>query len=176
MIMNNAVRSRAGVAVVAALVMATGCRIERTPQSDPADPANVARAEIEITLREYRAALAAGDMRRAAAVFTPAAHLHLPDVPDIRGRGEIDEALTARFAHDSIVGMDMQFEGIDVDGGTAHQFGTFHQTLRDTAGVERTLDGHFAIRWVRAGDSVWRIERMLLQHAPAAADSAANES
>lgn len=184
--------------VLLTLIIASACRIERTPRIDAADPANVARAEIELTLRNYQQALLEGDARAAAAVFTPAAHLYLPDTPDIVGRGAIDEALASRFAGDSIIEMVMEYDLIEVNAGVAHQFGRFHQRVR-AAGAdadrvtdeatdreaessfdsdaetnsesERDVEGRFAIRWIRAADSTWSIERLLLNHSPA--DSAA---
>ena len=152
--------------VMLTLIAIGGCRIEQTPRVDADDPANVARAEIELTLREYEEALAARDARRAAAVFTPGAQLYLPGSDPISGRGEIDRAFTERFDDGRIVAMTMDDVGIDVGVGVAHQFGTMQQRVRDEEGAERDIDGRFAIRWVRAGDSVWRIDRLLVHHAP----------
>lgn len=148
--------------VMLALVAATACRIERTPRADRADPANVARAEIELTLRNYQEALLAGDARGAAAVFTPGAHVYLPERPVIVGRGEIDRLFTDGFAGENIIDMDMQLDAIDIGTGVAHQFGMMRQHFRDTDGAERRIEGRFAIRWVRAADSAWRIDRLLV--------------
>jgi uncharacterized protein (TIGR02246 family) len=149
------------------LIAAAGCRIEQTPRVDADDPANVAREEIELTLREYEESLSAGDARRVAAVFTPGAQLYLPGADAISGRGEIDRAFAERFADGRIVDMALDHEVIDVGIGVAHQFGTMRQRMRDEEGGEQDIDGRFAIRWVRAGDSVWRIDRLLVHHAPA---------
>ncbi|HSK20759.1 MAG TPA: DUF4440 domain-containing protein [Longimicrobiales bacterium] len=149
-----------------AIVAAAGCRIEQTPRVDADDPVNVARAEIELTLREYEESLSAGDARGAAAVFTPGAQLYLPGADAINGRGEIDRAFAERFADGRIVDMTLDHEGIDVGVGVAHQFGTMRQRVREEEGGEHDIDGRFAIRWVRAGDSVWRIDRLLVHHAP----------
>ena len=146
-----------------------GCRIERTPRADADDPANVAREEIELTLREYEESLSAGDARRAAAVFTPGAELHLPGADPIIGRGDIDRALAERFADGRIIDVTLTHDGIDVGIGVAHQFGTLRQRVRSEEAGEQEIDGRFAIRWVRAGDSVWRIDRLLVNRA--AADS-----
>lgn len=147
------------------------CRVERTPRPDEADPANVARAEIELTLRNYQEALLAGDARRAAAVFAIGAQLYLPDTADIRGRGEIDQAMADRFAGGHVMGMAIESEEIDVGAGIANQFGRYRQQVRDSAGVEHEINGRFAARWIRASDSAWRIERLLLNRVPT--DSAA---
>ena len=157
--------------ILVALASLTACRIERTPRPDDADPINVARAEIELTLRNYQEAMLAGDARRAAAVFAVSAHLLLPDTADIQGRGAIDQAMLSRFAGGRVVDMTMESGEIDVTAGIANQFGRYHQTVRDSAGEEHEINGRFAIRWIRAADSAWRIERLLLNHAPS--DSAA---
>jgi ketosteroid isomerase-like protein len=159
-------------AVLLGCVSLTACRIERTPRPDEADPASVARAEIELTLRNYQEALLAGDARRVAAVFTIGAQLHLPDTADIRGRGEIDRAMANRFASGRIIGMAMESDEIDVGAGIANHFGRYRQQVRDSADVEHEINGRFAARWVRAADSAWRIERLLLNRAPP--DSAAS--
>ena len=158
-------------AVLLGCISLTACRIERTPRPDEADPANVARAGIEPTLRNYQDALLAGDARRAAAVFTIGALLHLPDTADILGRGAIDEAMANRFASGRVIGMAMESDEIDVSAGIANQFGRFRQQVRDSVGVDHEINGRFAARWVRAADSAWQIERLLLNRAPA--DSAA---
>jgi ketosteroid isomerase-like protein len=153
--------------VMLALVVAVSCRIEPTPGVDADDPANVARAEIELTLRNYQEFVIAGDARRAAALFTPGAHLYLPDAPAITGRGAIDSTMADQFARESVIDMAIDFDAIDVGTGAAHQFGTMHQRIRDAEGEERQIDGRFAIRWLRAADSAWRIDRLLVNHAPA---------
>lgn len=157
--------------VFLALVGATACKIERTPRADPGEPVTVARAEIVLTLRDYQEALLAADPRRAAAVFTPTAQLFLPDMPEIHGRGSIDEWLADRFANERVVEIDMELHEIDVAAGVAHQFGRFQQRVRHTQGDEQEIDGRFAIRWIRAADAAWRIERLMLNYAPG--DSAA---
>lgn len=162
---------RLAPALLVLLLSVTSCRIERTPRVERNDPANVARDEIELTLRNYQEALQDGDARSAAAVFTPGAHVYLPDTPVITGRGEIDRLFATGLAGESIVEMDMQLDNIDVGNGIAHQFGTMHQRFRDTDGDEHEIDGRFAIRWVRAADSAWRIDRLIINHA--APDSAA---
>lgn len=162
--------------VLLAIVTATACRIERTPRVDAADPTNVARAEIELTLRSYEEALVQGDARAAAAVFTPGAHMYLPDTPDIMGRGEIDRTITNRLADAEILAMQMEYDAIEVDAGVAHQFGRFHQRLRDPAGDEQEVDGRFAIRWIRSADASWRIERMLLNHSSGDSTATADSS
>ncbi|MGH7448174.1 MAG: hypothetical protein ACRELT_11470, partial [Longimicrobiales bacterium] len=58
-------------------------------------------------------------------------------------------------------------EQIDVGAGVAHQFGRFQQRVRDPDGVEREIDARFAIRWIRSSDAAWRIDRLLVNHAPA---------
>ena len=172
--------------VMLALVAVTACRIERTPRVASDDPANVARAEIELTLRNYQEALIEGDARAAAAVFTPGAHVYLPETPSIIGRGEIDRLFSEGLSGESITEMELQLEGIDIGAGVAHQFGTMLQQFRDSAGMEHEIEGRFAIRWVRAADSVWRIDRLLINHArpdptalaqprPVSGDSAAVE-
>lgn len=151
--------------VMLALVATTACRIERTPRADADDPSSVARAEIELTLRNYQEALLEGDARNAAAVFTPSAHVYLPETPAIIGRGEIDRLFASDFADDSIIDVQMQMDAVDVGAGIAHQFGTVRQRVRDTDGAEHEIVGRIAIRWVRAADSVWRIDRLLVNHA-----------
>lgn len=158
-------------AVLLGCISLTGCRIERTPRPGDADPVSVARAAIDLTLRNYQEALLAGDARRAAAVFVIGAQLYLPDTADIRGRGEIDHAMANRFASGRVIGMAMESDEIDVGAGIANQFGRYRQQVRDSAGVEHEINGRFAVRWVRAADSAWRIERLLLNRAPT--DSAA---
>lgn len=154
------------VVVMMALVGASACRIERTPRAEASDPQSVARAEIELTLRTYQEALLASDARQAAAVFTPTAHVYLPDTPEIHGRGLIDEFMANRFANETVEDMILQLDQIDVGAGVAHQFGQFQQRVRDPDGVEREIDARFAIRWVRASDAAWRIDRLLVNHAP----------
>ena len=169
--------SRASLVVMVLVAVAlTGCRIERTPRADPDDPANVARAEIELTLRNFQEALIAGNARAAAAMFTPDARLHMPDAPAVTGRGAIDAAVANRFAGESVIEMDMQHDRIDVAGGVAHLFGTMHQLVRDSSGDEHELDGRFATRWVRASDSAWRIDRLLVNYAPPADTSGADSA
>jgi ketosteroid isomerase-like protein len=158
-------------AVLLGCISLAACRIERTPRPAGADPVSVARAEIDLTLRTYQEALLAGDARRAAAVFAIGAQLYLPDTADIRGRGEIDQAMANRFASGRVIGMAMESDEIDVGAGIANQFGRYRQQVRDSAGVEHEVNGRFAVRWVRAADSAWRIERLLLNRAPT--DSAA---
>lgn len=155
--------------VVLAFIILAGCRIEPTPRVDADDPANVARAEIELTLRNYQEALVDGDPRRAAAVFTPGAQVYLPDAPAINGRGPIDQALVEQFATERIIDIVMEFDAIDVGTGVASQFGTVRQRVRNAEGAEHRIDGRFAIRWIRAADTSWRIDRLLINHA--AADS-----
>jgi ketosteroid isomerase-like protein len=161
----------ANALVLVALVAATACRIERTPRVEADSPATVARAEIELTLRNYQEALLAGDARSAASVFTPGAHVYLPDTPVIAGRGAIDRIFADGFAGESIIDMDMQLESLDLGTRVANQFGTMRQRFRDPDGAEHAIEGRFAIRWVRAADSAWRIDRLIVNHAPA--DSAA---
>lgn len=151
--------------VVLALVAVTACRIERTPRVAADDPANVARAEIDLTLRNYQEALLDGDARAAAAVFTPGAHVYLPETPAIVGRGEIDRLFSEGLSGESITAMQLQLDAMDVGAGVAHQFGTMLQRFRDSDGAEHEIEGRFAIRWVRAADSVWRIDRLLINHA-----------
>lgn len=152
--------------VLLALVMAAGCRIERTPRASGDDPVSVAREEIELMVRNYQESLIAGDTRRAASVFTPDARLYLPDTPVITGRGDIDRAFAGRFDSERVLDLEMEFEGTDVGIGVAHQFGVMRQLVRDTAGKEREIDGRIAIRWIRAADSEWRINRLLINYAP----------
>jgi ketosteroid isomerase-like protein len=159
------------VVMLLALVAVSACRIERTPRVEADSPATVARAEIELTLRNYQEALLAGDARSAAAVFTPGAQVYLPDTPVIAGRGAIDRIFADGFAGESIIAMEMQLESIDLGTGVANQFGTMSQRFRDADGAEQEIEGRFAIRWVRAADSAWRIDRLIVNHAPA--DSAA---
>lgn len=161
-------------AVVLACTALAACRIEPTPRVDGDDPANVARAEIELSLRNYEESLIDGDARRAAALFMPGAQLYLPETPGITGRGEIDRALAERMLDERIIDIDMQFESIDVAAGVASQFGTLQQRVRDAEGAEHDVNGRFAIRWVRAADSAWRIDRLLLNYA--AADSVAQDT
>lgn len=154
------------VLVLLALVAASACRIERTPRVEADSPATVARAEIELTLRNYREALLEGDARSAASVFTPGAQVYLPDMPVIAGRGAIDRIFADGFAGESIIAMDMQLDGIDLGNGVANQFGTMSQRFRDADGAEHGIEGRFAIRWIRAADSAWRIDRLIVNHAP----------
>lgn len=151
--------------VMLALVAVAACRIERTPRVAADDPANVARAEIELTLRNYQEALLEGDARAAAAVFTPGAHVYLPETPAIVGRGEIDRLFSEGLSGQSTTDMELQLDAIDIGAGVAHQFGTMLQQFRDSAGAEHEIEGRFAIRWVRAADSVWRIDKLLINHA-----------
>lgn len=151
--------------VMLALVVTTACRIERTPRAQADDPANVARAEIELTLRNYQEALLEGDARSAAGVFTPGAHIYLPETPAIVGRGEIDSLFASGFAGESMIDMQMRLDAFDIGSGVAHQFGTMTQRFRDRDGAEHEIEGRFAIRWVRAADSVWRIDRLLINQA-----------
>ena len=153
--------------VLLALVAVSACKIERTPRVEADDPANVAREEIELTLRNYQEALLEGDARDAAAVFTPSANLYLPETPVISGRGAIDRIFAEGFAGESIIEMDMQLDGIDIGSGVANQFGTMRQRFRDSDGAEHEIEGRFAIRWVRAADFAWRIDRLIVNHAPA---------
>lgn len=161
--------------LLALVLGATACRVERTPRVERDDPAAVARDEIELTLRNYQEALLDGNARAAASVFTPGAQVYLPETPVIAGRGEIDRLFAGGLAGESIVEMEMQLAGIDVGNGVAHQFGTMHQRFRDTDGDEHEIEGRFAIRWVRAADSAWRIDRLIINHAPADSASAAVE-
>lgn len=150
---------------VLAFITLAGCRVEPTPRVDADDPANVARAEIELRLRNYQESLVAGDARGAAALFTPGARLYLPDSPAIVGRGQIDQALTEQFATHRIVDIVMEFDATDVASGVASQFGTVRQRVRDPDGAEHEIDGRFAIRWIRAADAAWRIDRLLVNYA-----------
>ncbi|HEX2168581.1 MAG TPA: nuclear transport factor 2 family protein [Longimicrobiales bacterium] len=162
-------------ALLILVLAAAACRIERTPRVERDDPANVARDEIELTLRNYQEALLEGDARSAAAVFTPGAQVYLPETPVIAGRGEIDRLFANGMAGESIVEMDMQLGDIDVGNGVAHQFGMLEQTFRDVEGDEHDIAGRFAIRWVRAADSAWRIDRLIINHAPMDSAAAAVE-
>lgn len=148
------------------LLLITACTIERTPQTELPDPESVSRTEIAATLHNYTQAMLEGDPRRIASFFTPTAHLYLPDVPDIVGRGPIDEIMTATFADGRVVNVEMDTELIDIGTGIAHQFGTIEQRVRDAEGSERTLRGRFVIRWVKGPESSWRIEHFMLNDAP----------
>jgi uncharacterized protein (TIGR02246 family) len=161
--------------VVLALIVLAACRIEPTPRGDPDAPASIVRAEIELTLRNYQEAMIEGDARRVAAVFTPGAHVYLPGAAALTGRGEIDRALSDRFADERIIDMVMEFDRIDVGTGFAHQFGTLHQRIRSADGEEREIDGRFAMRWVRAADSAWRIDRLLVHHSPSDSGAVARQ-
>lgn len=149
-----------------AVTVAAGCEIERTPRVAADDPANVARDEIELTLRNFQAALIEADARRAAGFFTTDAHLYLPDSPTISGRGAIDHAFAERFEDERPIDVAMDLERTDVAAGVAHQFGTLLERVRDADDGERTLHGRVAIRWVRTADSEWRINRLMMNYAP----------
>lgn len=149
------------------LVGSSACTVERTPTTELPDPESVSRAEIAATLHNYTQAMLEGDPRRVASFFTPTAHLYLPDVPDIVGRGPIDEIMTATFAGGRVIDVALETELIDIGTGIAHQFGTIRQRVRDAEGSERTLHGRFVIRWVKGAESSWRIEHFMLNDAPA---------
>lgn len=154
-------------AVLLLLAASTACTIERTPREELPDPESVARAEISATLHNYTQAMLEGDPRRIASFFTPTAHLYLPDVPAIVGRGPIDEIMTATFADGRVVDVALDTELIDIGTDIAHQFGTIEQRVRDDEGSERTLRGRFVIRWLKGPESSWRIEHFMLNDAPA---------
>jgi ketosteroid isomerase-like protein len=148
------------------IAVSTACTVERTPTTELPDPESVSRAEIAATLHNYTRAMVEGDPRRVASFFTPTAHLYLPDVPDIVGRGPIDQIMTATFADGRVIDVALDTELIDIGTGIAHQFGSIQQRVRDADGGERTLRGRFVIRWLKGAESSWRIEHFMLNDAP----------
>jgi uncharacterized protein (TIGR02246 family) len=153
------------VAVLAALLLTSACRIERTERPAMSDAATVARSDIMATLVQYEAAVASGEARRAASYFAPDGSLTMNGVDEVHGRPDIGAQLeqllaggTARVA--------LHSEIIDLTSSAAWQIGTFeHAAANDSAPA--AVRGRFMIRWLRGPEATWRIHHLMLSAFPA---------
>lgn len=158
-------RWRVPVAIGLALA---ACTIEEVPRPTRVDLNEVAQEEISAALDAYRNALLEGDAAAVAETFLPEGRLHQSDQPDLIGRDQIREAMRRMLADISITDVLLGREQIDIaEGGIAHEFGTFEQTVQTAQQPPIIRRGRYAIRWQRDVEARWLIDRLMLNHLPA---------
>lgn len=158
----------AAIAVLTPLVLlCSACRVERNPVPETLNVDSASRADIRATLQAYRLARIAGDANLAASFFAPDARLYQPGAAEVRGSDAVEGAMAGFFAEGGVVTeVALHSEDLHVDGPLAFEFGTYEERFRLGEAGERSVRGHYAIRWRRAPEARWWIERFLLNGHP----------
>ncbi|MEX1181777.1 MAG: DUF4440 domain-containing protein [Gemmatimonadota bacterium] len=168
-------RARAGLLLAA--LQFTACEVSRTPRPEVVDADSAAREDIRAALNRYQEALLSADARAAASFFASDGRLMQADAPDLVGARQVNDSLSAFFADARITSISLDRSSIDIGpAGTAHEIGTFIQSVRAGDQAEQTVRGRYAIRWRVGPESSWRINVFLSSLYPvdsAAADTAA---
>lgn len=156
-------------ALFATVPLLNACEVQRTPRAAVMNVDSARASEIEVALAGYTAAVMQRDARRSASFFTPDARLYTPDSPELAGSDMIRGMLQQALATAEVTALTMQREIIDIAGdSTAYEMGTFSESYREDGADEQTITGTYMIRWRLEPEATWRIQTMLVQHAPAA--------
>jgi ketosteroid isomerase-like protein len=155
------------VAVLAGLIGVAACRIQEVPRTGRADPAEIAREEIDATRDAYRQALLDGDANGVSGVFTRDGTLWEPDAPDVVGSGAIEAAMRRLFDDAVVTDLLLEPDPLDIaTGGIAFELGRFEEIVQLAEQPPVTLRGRYAIRWLRGANGDWRIGHMLKNRYP----------
>lgn len=164
------------VALTATVPLLNACEVQRTPRAAVMNVDSARASEIEVALAGYTAAVMQRDARRSASFFTPDARLYTPGSAELTGsdmiRGMLEQALESA----EVTALTMDRELIDIAGdSTAYEMGTFSESYREDGAAVQTITGTYMIRWRLEPQATWRIHTMLVQYAPAPADSTSTD-
>lgn len=158
------------VVLFVAAPLLSACEVQRTPRAEVVNADSARASEIEAALAGYTAAVMQREARRSASFFTPDARLYTPGSEELTGRDVIRGMLEQALESAEVTALTMEREIIDIaSDSTAYEVGTFSQSYREGDADEQTVTGTYMIRWRLEPQATWRINTMLLQHAPGAA-------
>ena len=112
------------------------------------------RAQIDLTNREFSEALAAGDARRVAAVYTPNARLLAPGSDMLRGTEQIAEFWGAGIAA-GIRSSDLQTLSVEEHDGMAIEVGRYSLAIKPAAAAPVIDTGKYVVLHRRTSGK-WR--------------------
>jgi len=123
------------------------------------DAAKIERPRVEARLQEYSARLLAMDPAAIAAMFAPEGEMVNPRQPPVHGRAAIEKFLAGYADYKLLANADV-LEGTAIDGDTAQQTGTYHQTVRAPDGQKFETSGRIEVAWVRTPAGEWQIMQL----------------
>ncbi len=136
-------------------------------EGTPASGSEEARQEIARAWAEYREVLTRGDAEAFARAYTADAVLMEPNLEDIRGREALAAFAARGFAGMKIVEVENTTWELDLEGDTAHELGTFAETVATPDGTTTRHRGRYAAVWKKEADGRWRIHRLMVHPLPA---------
>lgn len=113
---------------------------------------------IEARMQEYVKASRVVDVKAMAGFFSLTGELLEPGIPPIHGRDAI-LAFLRSFPGVVVDSASVKAETIEIFGGTALLWGTFHEKLSFPGQPTSEQDGKFVTEWKRQPDGAWLIER-----------------
>jgi uncharacterized protein (TIGR02246 family) len=120
------------------------------------DAATIERPRVEARLQEYSARLLKMDPAAVAAMFAPEGEMVNPRQPPVHGRAAIEQFLAGFSDYKLLANSDVP-DGTAVDGDTAEQTGTYHQTVLAPDGQRFETTGRLEVAWVRTRTGEWQI-------------------
>ena len=143
-----------------ALVLSLGCSSapNRLPQRpSPEEARGLAEARAELI-----AAATSSDAARLAAVYTLDAVLMNPNVPDVRGRADIEGHFRRAFAAIAIRKMTLTPVEVTICDGRAYDLSAFTQLIGGAGQAPAEDRGRVMLVWAREPGGRWRIARALV--------------
>jgi uncharacterized protein (TIGR02246 family) len=117
------------------------------------------RARVDDGLQYYSQRLLAGDSTAIAAIFTPDGEIVNPSQPPVHGRAAIKAFLDSFSDFHVLANTDVATSTL-IDGTTAEQIGTYHQTVRSPQGHAFDVSGRLEIEWEKETDGRWLIQQL----------------
>lgn len=130
-------------------------RISPSSSRDGEDP--VARARAALI-----AAVTSGDPAASAAIYAEDAILMNPNLPDVRGRANIEAFFRSVFAAVAIRAMTITLVDMTVSGNRACELSSFTQVVQPAGAPPAEDRGRVMLVWERDPDGTWRIRYALV--------------
>lgn len=152
--------------LVLPLVFALGCTTqEATPDSaaekasDPALDVAAVQQAIEANNERFAAALEAGDIATAVAIYAPDAVVMLSEMPAMRGEAAIREGFQGWLSEVTVTDFALTTGDVMVADDLAIETGTYTMTVKPKTGAASTDKGKFMTVWKRQPDGTWKLIR-----------------
>ena len=122
-------------------------------------------AAIERRTKGYAHAIQYESPHVVASFYTPDGALILPGMDPIVGPDKVEAFLKPLAANANIASCEMHTTSLRIDGGTAHQEGTYSQVAGEKGKPGQLYHGTFAADW-RKDAGEWRFTRLEMHPAP----------
>ena len=128
-------------------------------ESDPATDAAAVRQELTDRMAALKEALLVNDIEVVLGFWTPDGRALEPGL-NLSG-DQLREFFRDFFSTGRVVSFDVEAYDQFVHGDVAYEVGQYDETV-EVEGQQATVQNHYFMRWEKATDGVWRIDRLVV--------------